>query len=393
MRDTAIDPRRQLKVVNMPAMKNPVRESPGFAKKQLVSPDGAHLDLLKLCEYGCRYCSTNDGNTLRIPREALADETEAQLGERLYPKTSPELTFFWPDIIERLEEQIATKPATWGEGETMVISQLTDPLSPRLFKTGIPMRALKLLVARTKWRFRLLTKSPIVGSPAMLRFLADHADRFIVGVSIGTLDDAWAERIEVNTSPPSARVKAHRAVQAAGIPNYVMLCPIFPHMLDRDGVERLLDATQPDLAETVWFEPYNDRLNAGIVAAEAEAVAPAEADWMRNAFGPARDRALWSTYATDLYKRVLEAAKRGRYVDKLRYLLYEEDITAGDARYLSHTAPWNTMLLQSAKNKRSPKNPTGDDLTRHPGFREWERAAMARWAETQPGQLAHAALT
>jgi hypothetical protein len=39
-------------------------------------------------------------------REEFADLTERQLGERLYPSTSPELSMVWPDVLKKLAEQL-----------------------------------------------------------------------------------------------------------------------------------------------------------------------------------------------------------------------------------------------------------------------------------------------
>jgi hypothetical protein len=90
------------------------------------------LDLLGLCGYGCRYCSSNWGNYLRINRRRLADAAERQLGERLFPDTDPSLTIHWTNVLDKLEEQLRRKRPAWAAGKTLVFSMLTDGFSPRL---------------------------------------------------------------------------------------------------------------------------------------------------------------------------------------------------------------------------------------------------------------------
>ena len=47
-------------IVNVPAVKGPIRKSPGFAKKELAD---YKLDIVALCGFGCRYCSSNSERT------------------------------------------------------------------------------------------------------------------------------------------------------------------------------------------------------------------------------------------------------------------------------------------------------------------------------------------
>lgn len=63
----------------------------------------------------------------------------------------------------------------------------------------------------------------------------------------------------------------------------------------------------------------------------------------------------WSRYATDLYLRLRQHGERNGWLKKLRFLLYEDLITAADAtRY----AGMSGVLLQS--------KPAGDGRSRNP---------------------------
>jgi DNA repair photolyase len=331
----------KLQVVNVPSIKAPITEAPGFQKKGLAD---YKLDLMALCGFGCAYCSSNEGNYLRIRREEFATLTEQQIGKRVYPADDPSLTFLWPDVLDKLAAQLANKPKSWGAGKTLVVSMLTDAFSPLTVANGTTRTALDMVLDKTSFRIRILTKSAVVGSDEWLSYFHDNRKRFVVGLSIGTLDDSWARQVEVGTSSPRARVQAHRRLQDAGIPTFGMLCPVFPDAID--GLTDLLFAIRPERCETVWAEPYNDRANWRAVAAGY----PENgrwATWLKRVYEDG-NKSLWSDYAASLYTRIRAHAAHVGWLDRLHYLLYENDIAAADAGRLSDL---RGVLLQSKPGK------------------------------------------
>ena len=152
-------------LVNIPSIKDPIKPSPGFAKKGLAT---RKLDIMGWCQASCRYCSSPAGNSLRINREPFADAAEVQTGARLYPAADPALTLRWEGFEERLDAQLATKPkdGSWGAGETCQFGQLVDNFSPWAVQSGLTRRALEKCLIRTALRFRVLTKFDFVGRPA-----------------------------------------------------------------------------------------------------------------------------------------------------------------------------------------------------------------------------------
>jgi DNA repair photolyase len=327
------------RIVNVPTLQDPIKASPGFLKKGLSD---FKLDLMGLCGFGCVYCSSNEGNYLRIQRKKFLDLTEEQLGERVLPSEDPSLTFVWPDVLANLKSQLDRKGDGWGEDQTLVFSMLTDAFSPVALKDGTTEAALRMLLERTRFRIRVLTKSAAVGSPKWIRFFKSYPGRFIVGLSIGSLDDEWARRIEVGTSPPSARLKALTRLQEAGVPTFGMACPIFPDELEAGALDDLIGRMRPDLVEDFWAEPFNDRVNWRVVR---DGYAPSSAGhgWLTDVYEN-RNLARWSEYATELYERLLARAREGGWVHKLRYLLYEEKIVERDA---PRFAGFEGVMLQS----------------------------------------------
>jgi DNA repair photolyase len=286
--------------------------------------------------------------------------TEEQLGSRAFPDEDPSLMFVWPDVLDRLRTQLQQRPRDWGHGQTLVFSMLTDGFSPWLVKRGITSEALRLVLDHTRFRIRVLTKNAVVGTAPWLDFFSRHPARFVVGLSTGTTDDEWAGRIEVGTSTPTARLSAMRALQDAGVPTYAMLCPVFPDVLASGQLDRLLDQVRPELVEHVWAEPYNDRVNWRVVR-DSYPARSAGHEWFTTVFEH-KNPGAWSRYATELYVRLRARAEQGGWLPKLRYLLYEEMISAEDAlRY----AGLRGVLLQS--------KPAVDGTSRNAAIAAWQR--------------------
>ncbi len=344
------------KLVVIDDAKNPIKPSPGFAKKELAD---YHLELCALCGFGCSYCSSNRGNNLRIHHKRLAQLTEEQLGERLLPAVNPELMFVYPDVLQSLRDQLAHIRGDFGEGQTLVVSMLTDAFSPELVMRGVTEQALRLVLERTKFRIRILTKCSIVGTPSWIRFFGEQPHRFVVGLSIGTLDDEWAHRVEKGTSHPAARVRALGALQDAGVTTFGMACPVFPDVLEGDRLERLVDLIRPDVVEHFWAEPFNDRDNWRQVR---DGYAPGSRgyQWLTDVFENGRGD-LWSAYAAELFSRLRTKAQAEGWLQKLRYLLYETGITPEDA---VEFAGLEGVLLQS--------RPGADGITRSEALRQWD---------------------
>jgi hypothetical protein len=341
-------------IVDVPSIEAPIKRSPGFEKKDLATHK---LDIMGWCQASCLYCSSPSGNYLRINKKRFADLTEAQTGRRLYPGVDPALTLRWEDFETRLDAQLATKPegigfvdGRWGAGKVLMFSQLTDAFSPWAVAEGLTERTLNKVLARTSFRIRVLTKSDGVGRDEWVEFFKAHPGRFVVGLSIGTLDDAWARKVEIGTSSPSARVRALHRLQDAGVPTYGMLCPVFPDVLKNDGVERLVEAIRPARCETVWSEPFNDRNNWRAVANGYPHGTPAY-DRMVSLFSGLERVLRWSDYAEDLYARVHAAL--GEHASKHRYLLYQDGMTA-QAREAMRGAPG--VLFQSDETKAAKKS-------------------------------------
>jgi DNA repair photolyase len=348
----------KLRVIDVPSIEKPIAEAPGFQKKELAD---FKLDVMGRCAFQCSYCSTNHGLSLTFRKRSIADAAQAQLGEALDVTNEPGVTVRWPDVLPKLRAQIARHPRSWGAGKTLVVSMLTDAFSPLALADGTTEAALTAVMEGTSFRVRVLTKGAVVGSAKWIEFFKRWTGRFVVGLSIGTLDDEWARRIEVGTSSPTARLAALSRLQDAGVPTFGMLCPVFPHMLFGDDVERLVDAIHPKVVEHVWAEPYNDRANWQAVRAGYAEGTPGWS-WLTAVYQDRR-RDLWSAYAAELYERIAHSLEESGSGSKLRYLLYEDQIAEREA---CRFRGFRGVLLQS--------KPSPDGLSENP----WIRAEQER---------------
>lgn len=330
-------------IVEIPSMAKPIQPSPGFVKKGLSN---FKLDLLGKCGFSCTYCSTKNGNSLRIPRKKYLAMAKEQLG---YPVTmdTPGLTLVWPEVLANLKNQLNAHSWDWGQGQTLVFSMLTDAFSPYLERNGVTREALELLVRHSSFRIRVLTKSAKVGTDEWISFFQKYPKRFVVGLSIGTLDDEWAKSVEQGTSIPSARIRALHRLQDAGVPTFGMLCPVFPDVLDSGGVANLLHEIRPVICEHIWAEPFNDRQNWKQVRAgysEGSTGYKRLTEMFSN-----RKAGIWSKYAVDLLLQFRSQARNDGWMDKLRYLLYEDRITPDDVYRMENL---DGVLLQSKPDSK-----------------------------------------
>ena len=327
------------RIVKVPSMKKLITLAPGFAKKELAT---YKLDILALCGFGCRYCSSNTGNYLRINAEKFSTCVEQQTGKTSKHVADPSLAYVYPGVVNQLKTELMQKSKSFGKGHTLIFSMLTDGFSPFLVEEGTTRAILDLVLRMTSFRIRVLTKNAVVGREDWVQFFAKHADRFVVGLSTGSLDDTWSQKVELGTSSPSDRFAALTKLQDAGIPTFGMLCPVFPDMMDNGSLEHMIELANPEAVEHIWAEPYNDRNNWRLVRDSFPKQSPAY-EWFTEVYEN-KESSIWSTYATDIYARLQAHAVNNKWLSKLRYLLYEDNIIPSDSMRFHGL---NGVLLQS----------------------------------------------
>jgi DNA repair photolyase len=178
-------------------------------------PFDRSLNPYRGCEHGCVYC--------------YARPTHAWLG--LSPGLDFErLLFHKPDAVDQLRRALARpdyRPAT------LVLGANTDPYQPIERRLGHTRAILEVLL-EARHPVAITTKSALVlRDLPVLRALA-HEHLVAVQISVTTLDDALARKLEPRATAPRRRLRAVSELAAAGIPTGVLVSPLIPGLTDAD---------------------------------------------------------------------------------------------------------------------------------------------------------------
>ncbi|MGN2247213.1 PA0069 family radical SAM protein [Frateuria sp. GZRR35] len=183
-------------------------DSPDIAFEQAINP-------YRGCEHGCIYCYARpshsylnlspglDFETRLRAKGNLAEVLRAELGKRGYVPT----------------------PINIGSN--------TDPYQPVEKRWRLTRAALELL-AECHHPCTIVTKNALIERD--LDLLAGMARERLVQVfiSVNSLDNHLAARLEPRASAPHRRIQAIEALAGAGVPVGVLVAPIIPALNDRD---------------------------------------------------------------------------------------------------------------------------------------------------------------
>ena len=167
------------------------------------------------CEHGCVYC--------------FARPTHAFMG--LSPGLDFESRLFVKEGAAALLERELSAPGY--QPKTIAIGTNTDPYQP-IERQHRSMRAILEVLSRTDHPVGIVTKSALVTRDIDL--LAPMAERGLVKValSVTTLDNDLARKMEPRASAPQKRLEAMRQLAEAGIPVTVMVAPVIPAINDAE---------------------------------------------------------------------------------------------------------------------------------------------------------------
>lgn len=155
------------------------------------------------CRHACRYCYI---------RTYIPDAFRCRVKERFITRLQHELEYINP----RLHISMANS---------------SDPYAPLEAEFQLTRQALKILLHK-RFRVQLITKSDLV-----LRDLdLIRRGNCSVSMSIITLDDGVAKRLEPNAPSPSARLKAIQRFVEESVPCSIRIDPIIPGITDH-GLE------------------------------------------------------------------------------------------------------------------------------------------------------------
>ena len=194
------------------------RDSSRSILNKIESPDilmGWSINPYRGCEHGCIYCYARPGHEYFGLSSGLDFETKI---------------FAKPDAPDLLRKELA-KPS-W-KGESIMMSGVTDCYQPVESKLEITRGCLEVM-AEHRQAVGIITKSRLVLRDLdVLQEL--HRHRAVhVAVSVTSLDNALASKLEPRATSPSDRLWTIRRLASAGIPTVAMVAPVIPGVNDQE---------------------------------------------------------------------------------------------------------------------------------------------------------------
>lgn len=183
-------------------------DSPDIAFEQALNP-------YRGCEHGCIYCFARPSHSYINLSPGLDFET------KLRAKTN---------LAEVLRAELA-KPGYVPK--PINIGSNTDPYQPVEKKWRLTRAALEVL-AECRHPCTIVTKNALVERDLDLLEPMARQRLVQVFVSINSLDNHLASKLEPRASAPHRRIEAIQALSAAGVPTGVLVAPIIPALNDRD---------------------------------------------------------------------------------------------------------------------------------------------------------------
>ncbi|RAP57121.1 PA0069 family radical SAM protein [Oleiagrimonas sp. MCCC 1A03011] len=177
------------------------------------------------CEHGCVYCFARPSHSYLNLSPGLDFETRIRAKENL---------------AEVLQRELS-RP---GYGVSPInIGSNTDPYQPVEKRLRLTRGALEVL-ADCRHPCTIVTKNALVERD--LDLLVPMAERRLVQVfiSVNSLDNRLAAKLEPRASAPHRRLRAIRTLADAGVPVGVLVAPIIPALNDKDMETVLAQAAE-----------------------------------------------------------------------------------------------------------------------------------------------------
>jgi DNA repair photolyase len=174
------------------------------------------------CEHGCIYCFA------RPYHEYLGFSSGLDFETKLVAK------FDAPDLLEK-----ELNSRGW-KGEPIVMSAITDIYQPIEKEHRIAQRCLEVMVGCGQ-PVTTMTKNTLVLRDTELWAKASATNTGRVTMTLVTLDDVLASRLEPRATAPSGRLRIIRELVRAGVHVSVNIAPVIPGLTDRE-VPAILEA-------------------------------------------------------------------------------------------------------------------------------------------------------
>ncbi len=185
------------------------------------------------CEHGCSYCYARASHAYLELSPGLDFETVI-----FVKKNAPEL----------LQSELAAKSYTC---ETVALGNNTDAYQPVERELKITREILEIF-ERTRHPVSIVTKSALILRDVDLLHSLAQEQLVHVSISLTTLDNALAAKMEPRAAAPSRRLQVIERLSAAGVPVSVLIAPVIPSINDNE-IEALVKAARQRGAVSVNY--------------------------------------------------------------------------------------------------------------------------------------------
>ncbi len=182
------------------------------------SPDNgpaATINPYRGCEHGCIYCYARPSHSYLGLSPGLDFET------RLFAKDN---------AVELLRQELSARNY---RPVPIMLGANTDAYQPIERRRGLT-RAILELLAETRHPVDIVTKNALVERDLDLLVPMARDGLVSVTLSVTTLDNDIARRMEPRASAPARRIEAIRRLSAAGVPCGVNVAPVIPFLTDSE---------------------------------------------------------------------------------------------------------------------------------------------------------------
>jgi DNA repair photolyase len=226
------------------------------------------------------------------------------------------------NVVDVLRAELRRR--SWRR-ETVAIGAATDPYQPAEGRYRLTRGCIGVL-AEARTPFSIITRGPLIIRDIDVLSDASRRVAATVSVSIATMDEELAARLEPGVAPPRQRLRAISLLTDAGVAAGVALAPILPGLTDapRD-LAAVLAAARDAGATHAWSNVLN--LRAGtrehfLTVLDREW--PAEADRYRRLYPPGGSGYLRRSDAEPIERR-LAAVRRGIPIADRRRIVLTPD--------------------------------------------------------------------
>ncbi len=176
------------------------------------------------CEFACKYCYA------RYTHEFMEMRDSRDFERKIYVKQHSS----W--LLRQELKQVRT-------GQSIAIGTATDPYQPAERKFGITHAIMEEFARHQGLSLGLVTKSDLILRDLDLLRAISLKNRLSIHVTVTTMKTDLARMLEPRAPRPDLRMKAAKALVAAGIHTSINCAPVLPGLTDSpDDLENLVRA-------------------------------------------------------------------------------------------------------------------------------------------------------